>query len=114
MSDEKDKHRKFPRYPYHIGVEVRQSGAKTGYWGNVDDICLGGCYINTFSPLRTDTEVLLLFKPDTVEIAVSGHVVTCHPGVGMGVEFTSFVSVDGDSQLQNLLAGLEQSEQGNP
>lgn len=112
MSGEYAKHRKFPRYSYHVGVEVRQNGAKGGYWGNVDDICQGGCYINTFSPLQTNTDVMLLFKPDTVEIAVTGHVVTCHPGVGMGVEFTNFANADGDRELKNLLATLEKSAQG--
>ena len=112
MSGDNNKQRKFPRYSYHVGVEVRQDGARAGYWGNVDDICLGGCYINTFSPLRTNTDVVLLFKPENVEIAVSGHVVTFHPGVGMGVEFTNFISADGESQLKNLLATLEKDGQG--
>src|SRR5579883_3029872 len=99
--------RKFPRYSYNIGVEIRTDSAKAGYWGNVDDISLGGCYIKTFSPLPVGTNVTLRLKTDSVEILTSGIVATFHPGVGMGVQFNNFLSPDGENQLKTLLATLE-------
>ncbi|SRR5579872_7567037 len=101
--------RKFPRYVYNIGVEVRTGHAKSGYWGNIDDISLGGCYVKTFSPLTAGTEVVLRLKAETVEILVTGSVATFHPGVGMGVRFKSFLSEDGENQLKILVANLERS-----
>ena len=109
MAGDRNERRKFPRYSYNIGVEVRQGNAKAGYWGNVDDISLGGCYINTFSPIVSGTDVILRFKLEELDILVAGRVATCHPGVGMGVQFSSFLSDDGANQLQILIANLERS-----
>jgi len=39
------------RYICDGGVEVRTEGSTTGFWGTLTDISLGGCYVQTFSPL---------------------------------------------------------------
>jgi Tfp pilus assembly protein PilZ len=98
--------RRYPRYSCDLGVEVRVADAKTGYWGTLADICLGGCYVSTFSPLTVGTPVVLVIKNKNLEINIAGKVVTFHPGVGMGVQFAGFVSPNGDAGLKSLLNDL--------
>jgi len=98
--------RKHPRYVCDLGIEVRVGDAKTGYWGTIADICLGGCYMNTFSPLPPGTPVVVLIKSDTAAIDIKGQTVTFHPGLGMGIEFLGFVNPDGEGQLKQLIQQL--------
>ncbi|HLJ26978.1 MAG TPA: PilZ domain-containing protein [Candidatus Angelobacter sp.] len=101
--------RKYPRYSCDLGVEVRIAGAKTGYWGTLADICQGGCYVSTFSPLPMGTRVVLVIKTKNLEINIAGKIVTFHPGVGMGVQFAGFVHPNGEAFLKDLLTQLAQS-----
>lgn len=98
--------RRYPRYTCDVGVEVRVAEAKTGYWGTLADICLGGCYVNTFSPLPAGTPVVLLIKANNAEFDVTGKTVTFHPGVGMGIEFNGFITPDGETRLRALIKEL--------
>lgn len=98
--------RKYPRYSCDLGVEVRVAGAKSGYWGTLADICVGGAYVTTFSPLPIGTAVVLVIKNNNLEINIAGKVATFHPGVGMGVQFAGFMSPNGEAYLQTLLDEL--------
>jgi len=98
--------RKYPRYACEVGVEIRTGDATSGYWGTLADICLGGCYVNTFSPLPAGTAVVLMIKSDAAQICVAGRTVTSHPGLGMGIEFSGFVESSDQSQLNSLIAKL--------
>jgi len=100
--------RKHPRYNCDLGVEVRVGDAKTGYWGTLADICLGGCYVNTFSPLPAGTPVVLLVRTPSADVSITGKTVTFHPGVGMGIEFSGFVSAADEANLKTLVTELSQ------
>jgi hypothetical protein len=107
MAPEFQEKRKHARYPCDLGVEVRTADAKTGYWGTLGDVSLGGCYVYTFSPLPAGTTVILVIKTSEAEIDASGKVVAFHPGVGMGIEFQGFINEGGESQFRTLLASME-------
>jgi len=98
--------RKHSRYSCDVGVEVRTDKTKSGNWGSLADISLGGCYVNTFSPLPPDTVVMLRVKSNSADISISGKVVTCHPGVGMGIEFNRFTTRDDEDRLKGLVGTL--------
>lgn len=100
--------RKYPRYTCDLGVEVRVALAKSGYWGTIADICLGGCYINTFSPLPIGTIVVLVIRTKNLEVTMHGTTVTFHPGVGMGIQFASSLSPEEESHLKSLIGDLAQ------
>jgi hypothetical protein len=53
------------------------------------DIGGRGCYVETFSPLAIDSEVIITFWLDSEKIRVTALVRTSDPGVGMGIEFTA-------------------------
>jgi|SRR5579859_3281052 len=108
MANGQNERRRHPRYSCDVGVQVReQKGSGGGYWGTLADISLSGCYVYTFSPLPIGTAVLLQIRAGDAVLAVSGNAVTCHPGVGMGVEFTGFPQPDGPKQLKTMIATLE-------
>ncbi|PYP83968.1 MAG: pilus assembly protein PilZ [Candidatus Angelobacter sp. Gp1-AA117] len=98
--------RRHARYNCDAGVEIRIDDARSGYWGTLTDISLGGCYINTFSPLPVGTAVVLLIKIDGQEINTKAKVVTSHPGVGMGLEFAEFLAQADEAHLQSLIGSL--------
>ncbi|HEY6248398.1 MAG TPA: PilZ domain-containing protein [Candidatus Angelobacter sp.] len=100
--------RKHPRYTCDLGVEVRVAGGKSGYWGTIADICLGGCYVSSFSPLPLGTPVVLVIRTKNLEVMMHGTTVTFHPGVGMGIQFAGSLSPDEDRHLKDLIGDLAQ------
>ena len=101
--------RRHVRYTCDIGVEIRTGDTGAGYWGTLADICSGGCYINTFSPLPLGTSVVLLIKTSGDEVNARGKVVSSHPGVGMGIEFQEFVTQHDEAQFNHLIGSLARS-----
>lgn len=97
--------RKFPRYNFTCGVEVCTPEGRSGYWGTLADICLGGCYVTTFSPLPAGTPVILKLDTPSGEIMLNGETVTFHPGVGMGIRFLES-SGEEEAHLRTWLQSL--------
>ncbi|HWZ45459.1 MAG TPA: PilZ domain-containing protein [Candidatus Saccharimonadales bacterium] len=98
--------RKHPRYCCEVGVQVRTESSTNGYWGALADVSLGGCYVNTFSPLPSGTSVALKLQSHDIEINLSGSVATSHPGVGMGIQFEGFAGLEDEVHLKTLLVEL--------
>ncbi|HLW54082.1 MAG TPA: PilZ domain-containing protein [Candidatus Angelobacter sp.] len=114
MATEYAEKRRFPRYPCDTGVLIHlDEGSGGGFWGTLSDICVGGCYIYTFSPLPVGKPVQLGIKANGKEIDVKGTTVSCHPGVGMGVSFTSFINLDCEQTLKSYIAELASRPQDN-
>ena len=103
--------RKHPRYACDVGVQIRAVHSSGGYWGTLADVSLGGCYVYTFSPLALGTGVTLTLGTGDDALMAQGVVVTFHPGVGMGVEFTGFIRTDGELRLKALIASLDPTAQ---
>ena len=102
--------RKHPRFPCDLSVEIKPEDQTIAFPGTLADICLGGCFVSTVSPLPAGTAVVLVFQPDAAPGAVTrvaGRTVTSVPGNGMGIEFTG--SEDGAIivQIKALIAELE-------
>jgi hypothetical protein len=106
MAVEYKEKRRYPRYPLDTGVRIHQEVGGGGFWGTLSDISLGGCYVYTFSPLPVNQAVVLAIKSNDKEINVSGRVVSSHPGVGMGVAFSTFVTPDSEGKLKSLIDHL--------
>ncbi len=111
MPAEHQERRRYARYPCDLGVEVRTRDAKSGYWGTLGDISLGGCYVYTFSPLPSGSAVALKIKTSDAEIEMAGKVVAFHPGVGMGIEFEGGFAEGAEENLKTLIAALEGSKE---
>ncbi|HUK48763.1 MAG TPA: PilZ domain-containing protein [Terriglobales bacterium] len=72
------------------------------------DIGGRGCYVETFSPLSIETDIIITFWLDSDKIKTSAVVRTSDPGVGMGIEFTA---LENDIQLR-LQEYLEKIDKG--
>lgn len=100
MAVEYNEKRKFARYACDTGVLIHLEKGRGGFWGTLSDICLGGCYVYTFSPLPVGQGVELAIKANGKEINVNGKTVSSHPGVGMGISFTNFVGPECEATLK--------------
>ncbi len=99
--------RKHVRRQCSLTVEVRYSGQSESLRALVADICLGGCFVSTISPLPAGTTVLLLFSSEGQWATIAGMTVTCMPGSGMGIEFTGSMDADSADRLKCLIEQLD-------
>ncbi len=69
-------------------AQVVEIGSGVSVSTRVSDLGLGGCYLDTMTPLPVGAEVRLGLLKDRRVIEVNGKVIYSHPGLGMGVSFT--------------------------
>lgn len=85
-------------------LEARWSSMSRRHEARVDDVSLGGCFVNTFGHVefneRVDLEILL---PSGEWLALQGTVASYHAGVGFGMAFTS-MSGEQTALLKDLIA----------
>jgi hypothetical protein len=104
---EKDEGRDRRQHTRHAiaGVAmVRTAGSAASYQTALADLSFGGCYLQTLVPLAIGTAVTIQVKIDDKSFGVAGVVRTCHPNMGMGVEFTG----ESNRGLQDFVQQLEQ------
>lgn len=87
--------RRHPRYPVNGGgAEVRQGGLDVPICARLNDISLGGCYLETRAPLTVFTYIDLILTLDGERLQAKGQVVGCHRGFGMDVRFHYLSDLD--------------------
>ena len=70
----------------------------------VDDVSLGGCFVNTHGRVELGEEVGLQIQlPSGGWLALQGRVATYQPGVGFGLSFTSLGDKE-TAELKELIA----------
>jgi PilZ domain len=102
--------RKHPRYPCTGGVELRQHEGAPPAWGNLSDISLTGCYVETSSTLSVGSMVGFLLRAHNLEVKGRAVVKTSHHAVGMGLAFLH-LSPEDQQNLEFLigtLAGIQE------
>jgi len=98
--------RKHPRYPVNGGgAEIRQQGVDSRIWARLTDISLGGCYLETMSPLPVLTYINLGLILEEQHLNAKGQVVVAHPNFGMGIQFIDMSAAD-RKVLESWLAAL--------
>lgn len=102
--------RKHPRYPCTGGVELRQQESGPPAWGNLSDISLTGCYVETVSTLPVGSMVMFHLKTHNLEIRGRAVVKTSHHAVGMGIAFLHLGQEDQQNLefLMGMLAGIQE------
>lgn len=81
--------RKHFRYQFTGSAEAVEPGTGTRITGRVSDLCLGGCYIDTTSPLEVNAAMRLRVTKDQKTFQAMAKVANTQAGMGMGVSFTS-------------------------
>src|SRR5215475_13555075 len=103
---------------FHVtgGVELRRNEAAPPVFGNLSDISLTGCYVETVSSLPVGTEVLFMLRVRDSVVRGRAQVKTSHHAVGVGLVFTH-LSQEDQQKLEFLvgtLAGAEETPLGRP
>lgn len=102
--------RKHPRYPCTGGVELRQQENSPPTWGNLSDISLTGCYVETTSTLPVGSMAMFHLRAHNLEMRGRAVVKTSHHAVGMGIAFLHLSQEDQQNLefLIGMLAGIQE------
>lgn len=85
-------------------LEARWASMSRKHEARVDDVSLGGCFVNTYGPVELNEPVSLqILLPEGVWLNLRGTVVTYQPGVGFGMSFTNLSSEE-ETVLKDLIA----------
>jgi PilZ domain-containing protein len=97
MSERRNTERK------RVVLEARWESMSRRHQARVDDVSLGGCFVNTYGPVELNEAVSLqILLPAGVWLNLRGTVVTYQPGVGFGISFTSLTAEE-NATLQELI-----------
>jgi diguanylate cyclase (GGDEF)-like protein len=77
------------RMKCRVTMELHPEGEPGPILGNLIDVSLGGCYIETSAILTTGSEVKLIFSMDDGKLQADGVVVRIDPGSGIAVRFNA-------------------------
>ena len=76
----------------------------------VDDVSLGGCFVNTFGRVELNEDVKLQIELPAGEwMSLTGWVASYLPGVGFGMCF-DLLSEDKQGMLEELIATAEERQ----
>jgi len=87
----------------HILLEARWESMASRHEARVDDVSLGGCFVNTYAKVELGEHVDLEIQlPSGKWLPLRGHVASYQPAVGFGLSFTS-LTVKETEALKELM-----------
>lgn len=90
------------------GVEMRRNEGASPVFGNLSDLSLTGCYVETVSTLPVGTEILFMLRVRDNMVRGRAQVKTSHHAVGLGLVFMH-LSKEDEQKLEVILATLSGS-----
>ena len=100
--------RKDARYCAGGGAKIQEMGSPAGQWTMIHDISVGGCYVETTTPLRPGAQVDAVVHVGDIQIVSRGEITVADRMVGMGVRFTDMTPLN-RQRLESLIDQLIQS-----
>src|SRR6476661_7018388 len=91
-------------------LEAKWESMSRTHEARVDDVSLGGCFVNTYGHVEPDEEINLQIQlPSGEWLPLRGRVASCQPGVGFGM---AFLALSGKKRtvLQELIATAKERE----
>lgn len=89
-------------------LEAKWGSVSRRHEARVDDVSLGGCFVNTYAQVELDENIELEIQLASGEwLSLRGHVASYQPGVGFGMSFTS-LSAEETAGLEELLLTAEE------
>jgi diguanylate cyclase (GGDEF)-like protein/putative nucleotidyltransferase with HDIG domain len=79
--------RTYPRMKCRVTIELRPEDGDSPVFGNLTDISLGGCFVETSAILTPGAKVKLVFSIDDGRMQAEGSVVRIDPGCGIAIRF---------------------------
>jgi hypothetical protein len=90
-----------------INLAARWDGMAGSHEARVEDISLGGCFVNTQGRVEKDEVVSLEIRlPSGEWLPLRGEVTSHQPGIGFGLLF-SFLTEDEEDALKDLLSSVQ-------
>jgi len=84
-------------------LEAKWKSMSRRHEARVDDVSLGGCFVNTYAQVELGEHIDLEIELAPGEwLPVRGHVASYQPGVGFGMSFTSLSTAEA-ARLEELL-----------
>lgn len=85
-------------------LEARWDSMSRAHEARVDDVSLGGCFVNTYGHVELDELVnLQILLPSGDWLTLKGRVASYQPGVGFGMSF-ELSSDEETNELKDLIA----------
>jgi PilZ domain len=111
-----DDRRKYPRVKCFVAVELRTEGSETPVWGNLSNTSLGGCYVETATPVKPGAQLEIGLWVASGKIWVKGLILTgtvtqSKPTYGIRVKFGGMETAERES-LRQFLKFVESTTQG--
>jgi hypothetical protein len=87
-----DDRRRYPRIKCFVAVELKLEGSETPIWGNLSNTSMGGCYVETVTPVKSGADVQIGLWVSSGKIWVkglilNGIVIKSNPCFGVRVRF---------------------------
>lgn len=87
-----------------ILLEAKWASMSRTHEARVDDVSLGGCFVNTYGPVELEEPVNLRIQlPSGEWLPLRGRVATYQHGVGFGMAFTD-LSAKEEQKLKELIS----------
>ncbi len=97
--------RRHQRFTCAGSATMVERGSVVSVSGRLNEVSLGGCYIEMMSPFRNGTSMKLDLDVNGRQIKLEGIVRTSQPTFGMGIEFVRMDPVEGE-KLYALISDL--------
>jgi hypothetical protein len=89
-------------------LEAKWESMSNTHEARVDDVSVGGCFVNTLGRVELNEEVNLQIQlPSGAWLPLRGHVTSYQPGVGFGVAFISLSEME-TAALKELIASAQE------
>ena len=93
-----------------ILLEAKWESMSRTHAARVDDVSMGGCFVNTYGHVEHDEEIKLQIQlPSGEWLPLQGRVASYQPGVGFGIAFSALRGAE-RAVLQELLATAKDRE----
>src|SRR6266581_2172779 len=79
--------RTYPRMKCRVTIELRPEDGDSPLFGNLIDISLGGCFVETSAIMPPGAKLKLIFSIDDGRMQAEGSVVRIDPGCGVAIQF---------------------------
>ncbi|MHB8216185.1 MAG: diguanylate cyclase [Candidatus Sulfotelmatobacter sp.] len=75
------------RMKCRLTIELHPQGSAAPVFGNLIDVSLGGCYVETSAILSPGSSLKIVFSIDDGTLSAEGIIARVHPGSGVAVQF---------------------------
>ena len=95
-----------------ILLEAKWECMSRRHEARVDDVSLGGCFVNTYGKVEPNEHVNLeILLPSGEWLPLRGYVASYQPGVGFGLSFTSLTEAE-IATLKQLISSVKEDTEG--